>query len=282
MKNTLALLITTLLSATLLGCGESNNSPPVPTNSTNLKIIADADDQITYLGTQVAPDGKTLEGFMFKHPRKRRTHKPNHPGNPGGGGGKTGSCYTFIAGSAIKWKVAENYLIDPTNSSGLDHSLIVSKVQEAIFSWDNQVGPTIFGPEVLGIIDRASIGNSANGQNEWVFDNIDDPGVIAYTIIWGIFSGPPRNRELREWDMVFDDIDFQWGDAGSTNEDALGNTAVMDFLNILVHEFGHAAGMGHPSNTCTEETMFRYAEEGETKKRTLFTGDIAGIKKLYK
>jgi len=32
---------------------------------------------------------------------------------------------------------------------------------------------------------------------------------------------------------------------------------------------------------CTEETMYRFATEGETKKRTLNTGDITGIKKLY-
>ena len=273
---------TTLLFALALsGCGNSGSSSTAAV-SASAKATADTDTQVTYLGTQKAPDGKILEGFMFKHPRKIPTHKPNHPGNPGGGGGKTSTCYAFIAGSAIKWKVAENYLVDPTNSSGLDHSWVVSKVQEAIFSWDNQVGPAIFGPEVLGTIDRASIGNSANGQTEWVFDTIDDPGVIAYTVVWGIFSGPPRNRELREWDMVFDDVDFDWGDAGPTNENALGNTEVMDFLNILVHEFGHAAGMGHPGDTCTEETMFRYATEGETKKRTLFAGDIAGIKKLYK
>jgi len=39
--------------------------------------------------------------------------------------------------------------------------------------------------------------------------------------------------------------------------------------------------MGHPASTCTEETMYAYASYGETKKRTLNTGDKAGIKKLY-
>ena len=275
MKYALSTLV--IFSMLFVGCGGSDPSS-VTTASTSAKASADADTQVTYLGTQVASDGKILEGFMFKHPRKKEARPGNKPDK--GKGGST--CYSFIAGSAIKWNVAENYLIDPTNSSGLDTALIVNKVQEAIFTWDSQTGPAIFGPEVLGIVDRASIGNSANGQNEWVFDTIDDPGVIAYTVVWGIFSGPPRNRELREWDMVFDDVDFDWGDAGPTNENALGNTEVMDFLNILVHEFGHAAGMGHPGDTCTEETMFRYATEGETKKRTLFAGDIAGIKKLYK
>jgi len=276
MKYTIPLLI--IFSTTFIGCSDSSSSPPPPQISTANAKAADKDPQVVYLGTKKGPNGDMLEGYLFKHPRK--THKPNHKGRPSGKGGS--DCFAFIAGSAVKWKVAENYLIDPTNSSGLDTALIVSKVQEAIFSWDTQTGPAIFGAEVFGTIDRASIGNSANGQNEWVFDTIDEPGVIAFTVVWGIFSGPPRNRELREWDMVFDDTDFQWGDAGPTNENALGNTAIMDFLNILVHEFGHAAGLGHPVDTCLEESMFRFAEEGETKKRTLFAGDIAGIKKLYK
>jgi hypothetical protein len=39
--------------------------------------------------------------------------------------------------------------------------------------------------------------------------------------------------------------------------------------------------MGHPGNGCTEETMYAFATEGETKKRSLHTGDIAGIQVLY-
>ena len=56
----------------------------------------------------------------------------------------------------------------------------------------------------------------------------------------------------------------------------------MDFENIAQHELGHSFGLGHPSDGCTEETMYRFASEGETKKRNLNSGDIAGIKKLYK
>ena len=56
----------------------------------------------------------------------------------------------------------------------------------------------------------------------------------------------------------------------------------MDFENIATHELGHAMGMAHPADSCTEETMYRFASSGETKKRTLNAGDIAGIKGLYK
>jgi hypothetical protein len=55
----------------------------------------------------------------------------------------------------------------------------------------------------------------------------------------------------------------------------------MDVLNIVAHETGHALGLGHPAYRCTEETMYAYATEGETKKQTLEAGDITGITTLY-
>jgi predicted Zn-dependent protease len=55
----------------------------------------------------------------------------------------------------------------------------------------------------------------------------------------------------------------------------------MDLQNIATHEFGHAAGLGHPDSTCTGETMYASASFDETQKRTLEAGDIAGINDLY-
>ncbi|KKK59217.1 hypothetical protein LCGC14_3036600 [marine sediment metagenome] len=61
----------------------------------------------------------------------------------------------------------------------------------------------------------------------------------------------------------------------------VSGNSVMDYQNIATHEFGHSLGLGHPENTCTEETMYAYASNGETKKRTLEAGDITGVNKLY-
>ncbi len=79
---------------------------------------------------------------------------------------------------------------------------------------------------------------------------------------------------------MFDDPDFEWAWAGPTGETTLGITSVMDYLNISVHEFGHAAGLAHPDSSCTEESMYGFATEGETKKRTLNAGDTTGIQEL--
>ncbi|TSC73000.1 MAG: peptidase M10A and M12B matrixin and adamalysin [Parcubacteria group bacterium Gr01-1014_38] len=75
--------------------------------------------------------------------------------------------------------------------------------------------------------------------------------------------------------LLQDSVDFDFGDA------TVSGTAVMDFLNVAVHEVGHAGGMAHPSDSCTEESMYRFVSFGETKKRDLHTGDIAGIQSLY-
>ncbi|MDX1607881.1 MAG: matrixin family metalloprotease, partial [Candidatus Spechtbacterales bacterium] len=82
------------------------------------------------------------------------------------------------------------------------------------------------------------------------------------------------NRELVEWDMVFDDVDFNWSTTGDVN--------AMDFESISTHELGHAVGLADLyTSDCSEETMYGYATEGETKKRDLNSGDITGMSKLY-
>ena len=105
-----------------------------------------------------------------------------------------------------------------------------------------------------------------------MFENLGDDGPIAFAIVWGIFSGPPQGRKLVEWDAVFNS-DYDWSLSGEANK--------MDYQNIATHEFGHALGLGHPESTCTEETMYAFASFGETKKRTLELGDIAGVNELY-
>ncbi|MFQ6053626.1 MAG: matrixin family metalloprotease, partial [Candidatus Bathyarchaeia archaeon] len=106
-------------------------------------------------------------------------------------------------------------------------------------------------------------------------------GVIAVTVVWGYFSGPPRQREIVEFDIMFD-TDYTWGDAGDTSETMLGDTSMMDLQNIATHELGHGLDLDDLyDSSASEETMYGYSQNGETKKRTLYLGDIAGIQELY-
>jgi hypothetical protein len=139
-------------------------------------------------------------------------------------------------------------------------------------NWESAAGADIFGN---GSTDSGydAVTSNVDGRHGAEFGAIADAGVIAVTYTWGVFGGPPKNRQLVEWDMIFDSDSFSWSTTG-----APGTT---DFRNIDTHELGHAMGLGHPSNTCTEETMYAFASLGETKKRDLNAGDIAGINGLY-
>ena len=104
---------------------------------------------------------------------------------------------------------------------------------------------------------------------------------FAVTVVWGVLRGPPSQRRIVEWDLLMNG--HLEGDSGGsyTFGDALSNSSLMDTENILAHELGHAAGLGHPPSECTDETMYAFASIGETKKRDLEDGDIQGIIELY-
>jgi predicted Zn-dependent protease len=59
----------------------------------------------------------------------------------------------------------------------------------------------------------------------------------------------------------------------------------MDLQNIATHELGHGFGLADLYNTQSQtqilQTMYGYASLGETMKRDLASGDIAGIRALY-
>ena len=214
-------------------------------------------------------NGEVLQGYMFIHYKDEFTHKPNHDGATT----PTSTCYAFLSQGA-RWKNTEQYITGP----GIDPAL----TETSLDAWDSQVAFDIFGSRNTSAVVDGTDTSAPDNKNEIMFGDISSPNVIAVTTVWGIFGGKPNQRKLVEFDAVFDNVDFTWGNAGPTSETSLGDTSVMDFQNIATHEFGHAAGMGHPSSTCAEETMYAYSTEGETKKRTLNAGDISGIKSLYK
>jgi len=264
-KSSLSIIIVLSIVAILISglaiAGKGNNGKNKPFElPPNAVEVAPG---IFNLGYAFDVSGRVVEGYAIFH------HKTGH--TKGGSGDDTGgsTCYAFLANGA-KWQNVEDYIVDPTNNAGLDEQFVRDNVGLDISKWE--VSQNILGNEVSGVVDGADT-SSPDNKNEVLFADISSSGAIAVTIVWGIFRGPPSQRGLVEWDMVYDDVDFSWS--------ATGEPGKMDFENIASHEIGHAVGMGHPSDGCTEETMFRYASTGETKKRTLEAGDIAGIKKLY-
>lgn len=231
--------------------------------------------------------GQTVQGYAFVTPKNESAKPDGTPGgsgkdNSGSGGTTTSSCFAYISKGAY-WKNNEQWLVTPTNTAKLDESYVFDTMVAGVSQWEDAASGALGDGKSVDIFgngtktyDPLSLDTSStDGKNEVLFGSISDPGVIAVTYTWGIFGGSPNNRMLVEWDMLFDQESFSWTNDGSQNPDS------MDFANIAVHELGHAFGLSHPEDSCTEETMFRFASSGETKKIDLNAGDITGISKLY-
>src|SRR3989344_5100649 len=205
------------------------------------------------LGTARDVDGRLVQGYMFIHYKDAYTHRPKH----GGGGGAASACYSYLARGA-KWKTIEAYRVDPTNNQGLLDAFVRATIAGAVGKWEdaadgvvgNNALVNIMGNEEAGVVDGVDT-ISPDGKNEVLFGNVDSNGAIAVTVVWGVFGGSPGNRELIEWDQLYDQVDFTWS--------ATGEAGKMDFDNIATHEKGHAFGMGHSDDSCSEETMYRFA-----------------------
>lgn len=238
------------LSILVLGCNTDAPFEPAAAPDLHARLTA-------------APDlsGKLpqLERRVFIHYRRGFAHKPRHPaggGGPGGGGGGTADCYSVLAKGA-SWTTTEPYFttFEPLPVATWDEHANIFGAKE------NWTAPAPF-PTFTGDMD---------GFNTAQFGDYPNENVIAVTVVWGVFIGPPSQRYLAEWDLLMNN-QFPFGNADSNS---------MDTENVAAHELGHAAGLGHPPDGCTEETMYAFAALGETKKRTLEAGDIAGIRKLY-
>jgi hypothetical protein len=203
--------------------------------------------------------------------KKTFIHYKTNQAKGGGPGKNTGGYYTYIA-NGLRWKTTEPFVYNP-NGSGMDASNVASALSTSMGEWETY-GGNIFG--LLTEDDTADYNDvSPDGLNTFTFGDLDSTSIIAITNIWGYFSGPSSTRQIIEVDVCFN-TGFAWG-----NADVSGD-AVMDLQNIATHEIGHCAGMGDLYKPpAGQETMFGYSSEGETNKRDLYTGDIAGIKNLY-
>jgi len=265
--------------------GEARNTVMIPAKAVEVA------PNLFYLGTAME-NGKTVEGYAFVEYRER-FGKPScgngicEPGeNPkncpldcsggGGGGGGTSDCYSFLS-SGAKWKTVESYILNPINTEGLGFGFVYDNLALYIGKWETTAGKNILGNGIVTNETLVADTISPDGQNEVYFGEISQPGAIAITIVWGIFSGPPKQRQLVEWDQVYN-VDYDW------SEDCLSENCSykMDFENIATHELGHSVGLDDLYDSkCSEMTMYGYANYGETKKRTLEDGDKAGVSKLY-
>ena len=220
-------------------------------------------------------DRGPLSRITFIHYRKGHA-KPSWAG--GGKDKEDSGSYTYLANGA-KWRVVENLRLNPVyaaNPDGRLDGLVEGAANAAVAEWETAGGKSL--PIFGSVSIDESVGYDDGAYREYntiSFGPYGDARVIAVTTVWGYFYGKPSTREIVEAHILMNDA-YQWGDAEA-------DSSLMDVQNIFTHELGHWAGMGDLyETTATEETMYGYSTEGETKKRDLYKGDITGITGLYK
>lgn len=255
----------TFLIASARTTGEAN-SP----NAESAVVAGQSDTQHVANGPKGIPPG--WEKIVFVHYKKP-------PARPDGKGPKSDSqCYGFLA-RGVKWNnpAASAFLVDAANSQGLQPNKVLDAIEAAATTWNEQTTADIL-PSCSDASGLEADWDIPDELNEVVFGDLTDRypggGVIAVTVVWGIFGGPPSQRGIMEFDMVLDDTNFDWSTSGDPDK--------MDVQNIVTHELGHAVGLGDLYQSgCSEVTMFGYSTEGETKKCDLDPADITGLLTLY-
>jgi len=114
---------------------------------------------------------------------------------------------------------------------------------------------------------------TANHQYELMFGKAGGQ-TLAVTYTWRWSTG-----EI-ESDTLFN-TSVTWANLGAEGDGCYENAGnVYDVGSIATHEFGHTYGLGHPSGA-RFETMYAYGYSGETLKRSLASGDLAGVNAIY-
>lgn len=297
MKKTLTLFFSALIIA--FSAGTVSATPPsfleanVAPSQNHAKVVipekaAELSPGVFDLGSAIDSQGRSVQGYAFiKYKNgflkpfcgdnicQGRENASNCSQDCGGGGSTTTVCYGYL-GNGVKWQTPEPWIVNTSNQDGLDSQFTFDQLTASINTWESTASADILGNGSTTSATLVADTSSPDDQNEVYFGDISDPGAIGVTIVWGIFRGPPSVRQLTEWDQVYDDVDFNW------TADATLEPTKMDFPEISIHELGHSVGLDDIyQSECSEETMFGFATEGETKKRDLGPGDIEGIQSLY-
>ena len=210
----------------------------------------------------LAGSGSEVCNVIFIYKADDSFGKPPGPG----GNPKSDLGYAFLK-SGYEWK-------DLPITVYLDDEMVSYKgaIESAMAEWDIHTVANLFVAGVTVVSDASFDSSARDSRNELVFGDYPQSGVIAVCSTWFYRFG--KDTRIVEFDIMFDNKDFNWGTDGGA--------LVMDVQNIATHEIGHGLGLSDLYNgKWSEQTMYGYADEGQINKRTLDSGDIAGIQALY-
>lgn len=172
------------------------------------------------------------------------------------------SAYKY---SGIRWSSPKmTYLINNSVSSWS------SKLKAGTSTWTNSGSKFVFtygGTTSTGA--SWTMYDSKHVMTKQKLEGAQWEGVLAVNGVWYDTS----TKRIYDSDITFN-TKYPWSTSGASN--------AYDVQNIGTHEQGHCLQLGDLYNSSDrEKTMYGYGAMGETKKQTLHSDDIAGIKKIY-
>ena len=191
----------------------------------------------------------------------------NNYAKPGGtpGGAKPSADYK-IWFKGYKTDIPAPLTVYTANPEGLSASFVYNTIVTSAATWDSETSADLVG--TISQVDDESGVLGRDYQNSIMFGTYSDNRAIAVTYAWI----DRATKQLIEFDILFN-VYYDWGNADPTK---------MDLQNIATHELGHGFNLADIYDQSKSAlTMFGYSGEGDTAKRTLELGDIAGIHAVF-
>ncbi|KTB48315.1 hypothetical protein DEALK_11610 [Dehalogenimonas alkenigignens] len=222
-----------------------------------------------------------LDRVVFVHYPKDLPAKGGLPGKPPtDGGDATKEWYKY---SGIHWNISDipvTYKVNILNYS----TDFLDGIQAAFQEWEADSQSSIdfeYYGDFTGFPSSFQSGGTTNGTNEvgWVDISNQYPNAIAVTMIW--YNS--LTKEITEVDMAMNSY-LPWAQSviSGDPDQASGVTGHYDVQNIATHEVGHWLMLGDLYNKPTmTQTMYGYGSLGEVSKRSLESGDLAGLRAIY-
>lgn len=220
-----------------------------------------------------------LEVVIFVHYPKGHVDQPTKPENPGkpdkpGGKKEKKEPYKIIG----HWGNTDLSAVANLSNSSNANSFFKG-LDDAFGAWDAVSDLTVS----LSWDDAALNSSYLTGERDninvvsWESLASDYPRAIAVCWVWRYVN----TKEIVEADIALG-TEYPWLQndiSGDPNLDQ-GDAGYMDVQNIATHEFGHFVGLGDIRQD-SQQTMYAFGDYAEVKKRSLESGDIAGVQKLY-
>jgi hypothetical protein len=184
--------------------------------------------------------------------------------------------------SGIHWDDSAmpiDYVVD-----GGDDGVFLGGLQESFATWEadeqSYISFVCANPSWRGTPSSFVDSGSSNNVNEvgWASLSNSYPNAIAVTMIWY-----GRDKHIVEIDTAMNS-DFDWTQNVVTGDPDMqtGDPAYYDVQDIMTHEAGHWLVLNDLYTAAAgEQTMYGYGWTGELKARSLESGDIAGLRKVY-